>query len=90
MSKMEGKKRPAGVYVALAILVVGVGLSIVADWLGSPFLKSLALVLPCGLAGYAVSVYMFDITPFRTTAGRLFYAAIILLVTIAFWLIDIY
>ena len=48
----------------MAILVVGVGLSIVADWLGSPFLKSLALVLPCGLAGYAEKFRKFRVIPF--------------------------
>ena len=89
MNKMGIRKRPAGVYVALGILVLGVGLSIAADMLESPFLRSLGLVAPCGLAGYAVSVYVFNMKPFKTTAGILFYAAIILLVTIAFWLIDI-
>ena len=89
MNKMETKKRPAGVYVALGIIVLGVGLSILADQLKSPFLESLALVATCGLTGYAVSIYMFDVKPFKTVAGMIFLAAIILIVTVAFWLVDI-
>ena len=89
MNKMEMKKRPRGVYVALGIIVLGVGLSILADQLKSPFLESLALVASCGLTGYAVGVYIFDIKPFKTVAGILLFAATILLVTIAFWLVDI-
>lgn len=89
MNEMKPRKRPAGIYVALGIIVLGVGLSILADLLENPFMRSLGLVLPCGLTGYAISVYIFDVKPFKTRAGLVFFAAIILLVTVAFWLIDI-